>query len=56
MLWLDPASQADESVVAALALAGWHLEEIDTLDGAPTPSLASIDAVAVRDSSQAGLL
>ncbi len=56
MLWLDPASPADESVVAALAHAGWHLEEIDTLDGASTPSLASIDAVAVRDSSQAGLL
>jgi two-component system response regulator FlrC len=56
MLWLDPASRADEAVVDALARAGWHLEEIDTLDGLSAASLASTDAVAVRTGAQDRLL
>ncbi len=56
MLWLDGGSRAEESVVAALALAGWHLEEIDTLEGLSPSALASSDAVAVRIGRQDGLL
>ncbi|MFM1854897.1 MAG: Nitrogen assimilation regulatory protein [Pseudomonadota bacterium] len=56
MLWLDAGSRADESVVAALALAGWHLEETDTLEGLSQPALAAIDAVAVRIDAQGDLL
>ena len=56
MLWLDAGSRADESVVAALALAGWHLEETDTLEGLSQPTLAAIDAVAVRSDAQDDLL
>lgn len=57
MLWLDASSRADDSVVTALALAGWDLEQTDTLEGVSASSLASIDAVAVRvDPHQDGLL
>ena len=56
MLWLDAGPRADESVMAALALAGWHLEETDTLEGLSPPALASIDAVAVRIGGQDDLL